>query len=233
MQSGLGLTPLVQEAAPLRRQVAARLRRAIETGALQPGDRLVEKNLCRELNVSRTCLREALRELETDGLLAPAPRRLVVAGITAQDADNIYRARAALEGLVAEQFAELASDDDVAALREVVGALETAYRANDFEQILSGKDRFYEVLCQGARNGIVLEMLTRLNSRINRLRSVSRSDPKRGKASLAEIRQLAKALIARDPAASKQAAIAHVEAAAAAGLKHLSAVSARAPKPAV
>ena len=77
--SSLALVPLKLEAAPLRRKISAALRRAIATGELKPGDRLVEKDLCQELNVSRTSLREALRELQAEKLLVAVPRGLVVA----------------------------------------------------------------------------------------------------------------------------------------------------------
>lgn len=214
-----GLGPVVQEAAPLRRKIAASLRRAMQMGTLPPGTRLVEKELCRDLNVSRTSLREALRELEADGLLARGPRGVMVAPITEDEARNIYSVRAALEGLVAEQFATLANAQDLSALAAVVDALGRAYADNDFPAIVSEKDRFYEVLCVGAGNMVVLDLLTRINSRINRLRSLSRSDPVRGEASLREIRALAQALEARDPQRSRAAAAFHVEKAAEAALK--------------
>jgi DNA-binding GntR family transcriptional regulator len=213
-----GLAPVVQEAAPLRRKITASLRHAIQTGALLPGARLVEKDLCEELNVSRTSLREALRELEAEGLVESRARGLIVTQITEEEARNIYGIRAALEGLVAEQFAERAENHDMVALGAVVERLSQAYAENDFPAIISEKDRFYEVLCVGAKNSVVLEVLTRLNSRINRLRSLSRSDPARGVESLREITSIAQALQERDPARAKAAAVLHVKRAAAAAM---------------
>ncbi len=210
--------PLVQEAAPLRRKISATLRGAIQTGALGPGARLVEKDLCLELGVSRTSLREAMRELEAEGLLARGTRGIVVAQITEEEAHNVYSVRAALEGLVSEQFAELAGEADMDALDGVIDALTKAYSKNDFPAIVSEKDRFYEVLCIGARNLVVLDLLTRLNTKINRLRSLSRSDPKRGVSSLKEINAIAKALRARDGKRARDAAVAHVQKAAEAAL---------------
>jgi hypothetical protein len=100
------------------------------------------------------------------------------------------------------------------------GALvSTAYRAEDFPAILSEKDRFYEVLCLGARNPVVHDLLTRLNSKINRLRSLSRSNSERGPQSLREIEAIAAALRTRSPELSRAAAVAHVERAAEAALK--------------
>lgn len=214
-----GLAPLIQETAPLRRKIAASLRQAIQAGTLRPGTRLVEKDLCQELNVSRTSLREALRELEAEGLLVTGPRGVQVARITQAEARNIYRVRAALEGLVAEQFATNASAPDLADLADAVAALERAYGADEFERIVAAKDHFYEVLCVGAGNLIVLDLLTRLNARINRLRSLTRANPARGAVSLGEVKAIAAALLAHDGARAKAAAVAHVEAAAAAALR--------------
>ncbi|MDB5508477.1 MAG: GntR family transcriptional regulator [Hyphomicrobiales bacterium] len=219
LTSKTGLDPLVNEAAPLRRKITASLRHAVQTGALAPGARLIEKDLCQELNVSRTSLREALRELEVEGLIERSQRGVAVAQITQAEALNIYSVREALEGLVAEQFAQRAEDSDIEALDRVVERLSLAYSLNDFSKIISEKDRFYEVLCLGAKNQVVLDLLTRLNSRINRLRSISRSDPERGVESLSEIQAIAKALRSRDPAAAKDASVAHVRQAARAAMR--------------
>lgn len=210
----IGFAPIMQEAAPLRRMIAASLRRAIEVGQLKPGDRLVEKELCQQLNVSRTSLREALRELQAEKLVSSVPRGLVVTEITPQDADNIYRVRAALEGLVAEQFAEAATDLDTSKLKDAINELERAYKSGDFDKTLVAKTKFYNVICDGAGNAIVRDILAQLHSRINQLRSTSRTDPNRGWASLAEHKDLASALFARDPRAARAAAIRHIDAAA-------------------
>ena len=108
---------------------------------IEPGARLVEKDLCQDLNVSRTSLREALRELEAEGLVESGARGLAVARITPAEARNIYAVRGALEGLVAAQFAELADAGDMQAIADVMSALERAYRDDDFSKIVSEKDR--------------------------------------------------------------------------------------------
>jgi len=213
------LRPVVHESAPLRRKIAASLRKAIQDGALLPGARLVEKDLCEQLSVSRTSLREALRELEVEGVVVATQRGLIVTALTREEAANIYGVRAALEGLIAEQFAQRASEADLLALRRVVDALDRAYKANEFPAIIAEKDRFYEILCLGAKNPIVLEVLTRLNARINRLRSLSRANQARGKASLAEIKSIMQALRARDAVGAREAAVVHVQQAAKAALE--------------
>src|ERR1700721_2979552 len=92
------LAPLHQQPAPLRNKIITALRSAIETGVLQPGARLVERDLCEQLQVSRTSLREALGELQAEGILTYSPtRRLSVSIISRTDAENAYRIRAAME----------------------------------------------------------------------------------------------------------------------------------------
>src|ERR1700734_1717893 len=212
--SSLALVPLKLEAAPLRRKISAALRRAIATGELKPGDRLVEKDLCQELNVSRTSLREALRELQAEKLLVAVPRGLVVAEISEEDAGNIYQVRAALEGLVAAQFAQSANALDVEKLKTALHHLEDAYLAKDFEKILDAKKGFYDAIGLGAKNAVVRDLLDHLGNRINQLRATSRQDDKRWIASLTELKKLAGALFARNPKAARAAAIKHVDAAA-------------------
>ncbi len=214
-----GLNPVQQESAPLRRKIANALRQAIESGAMPAGYRLIEKDLCAELNVSRTVLREALRELETEGLLANGVKGLIVAAISEEEAWNTYAVRGVLEGLVAEQFAARAKEDDLAALEAAGEFLAKAYKSRKIDRILAAKAEFYEVMCSGAGNTVALDMLSRINSRINRLRSLSLSRPNRNAASIAEIRDLIAALKRRDAAAAKQAALLHVAAAAKAALE--------------
>jgi len=209
------LVPLRQESAPLRRKIAASLRAAIESGSLRPGARLVEKDLCQQLGVSRTSLREAIRELESEGLLTTGTSGgVAVAGMTEAEARNIYRVRGALEALAAEQFAESASDAMVARLQAATEALAQAYQSGAIDEMLSAKRHFYETLCLGAGNPVVMDLLTRLNARITLLRTTSLGASGRLAVSIAEIRGLVAALARRDGEAARQAALAHVAAAA-------------------
>src|SRR5579885_3504051 len=105
------LFPISHIAAPVREQVGARLRQAIVTGHFQPGARLIERELCTLLGVSRTSLREALRQLESDGLVVNIPHKgLVVATMTREEAEEIYQVRAAMEGLAGRLAALRATD---------------------------------------------------------------------------------------------------------------------------
>ncbi|MCK0198921.1 GntR family transcriptional regulator [Ancylobacter sp. 6x-1] len=214
----LGVGPLAQESAPLRRRLVATLRGLIANGTLPAGRRLIETELCAELRVSRTVLREALRELEADGLLVAGARGLSVAVLSRAEAQNIYAVRRALEGLIARQFCERAPEIALAALALAHRRLIGAYEADDLAGLLDAKLAFYRALCQGAENLVVLELVERLNARISLLRARSLAQPARKNASLAEIGGLVEALIARDADAAEALAARHIANAAAAAL---------------
>src|SRR5689334_11856309 len=100
---------IVRIAAPIREQIEQQLRQAITSGHFRPGDRLIERELCTLFGVSRASLREALRQLEGDGLLTNIPHKgLVVATMTKEQAFDVYQVRAVLEGLAGRLFAEQA-----------------------------------------------------------------------------------------------------------------------------
>ena len=101
-------------AAPLRLQVLDGLRRAIIEGRLAPGARLTERELTEMMGVSRTVIREALRQLETEGLIANVPNKgPVVRALSLAEAKDLYTIRAVLEGLAARLFVQNAGDVEV------------------------------------------------------------------------------------------------------------------------
>ncbi|MBT3767287.1 MAG: GntR family transcriptional regulator [Rhodospirillaceae bacterium] len=211
----LGLTPLHHEVASLRIKIIEALRQAIEQGVLQPGARLVEKNLCEQLDVSRTSLREALRELQAEGVLTHVSNKgLTVTRITRRDAENIYRIRADLEALVVEQCAQNASDDDIENLEQYAAELKTEYLAGDFIRIVGSKRRFYNLICEVADNSIAINLLNRLTLLTSQLRRVSIVRPDRQAESVGEITDLMVALKRRDIASARKYAKLHVENAA-------------------
>jgi DNA-binding GntR family transcriptional regulator len=205
------LAPLRQQAAPLRNKIIAALRSAIETGLLAPGTRLVEKDLCAQLDVSRTSLRESLRELEADGVLEHTSNRsLTVAAISREEAENIYRIRAVLEALIVEQFIEKASDAEVQLLVRESETLKDAYRSGVLERMLSAKRAFYDRICTGAENAVAFDIINRLVLRTSSLRSRSMLRPERQAQSVAEIDALVNAIQHRDVEAGRRMAIEHV-----------------------
>src|SRR5262245_5016510 len=123
IKGGLEPTAAIRKlAAPLRLQVLDSLREAIIAGRLAPGRRLTERELIEMLGVSRTVVREALRQLESEGLIANIPNKgPVVRELTPDEARDLYAIRSSLEGLAARLFVENADD---AKVKELARALE-------------------------------------------------------------------------------------------------------------
>ena len=211
--AGLGtrLQPVQQASAPLRNKIIAALRSAIETGVLVPGQRLIEKDLCEQLGVSRTSLREALREVQAEGILEyNSSRGLSVSAISVEDAKNIYRLRSVLEALAVEQFIEQASDAQIEELVEESERLKKAYRGGVLADIVGAKRDFYDRICAGAKNPIAFDMINRLVLRTSSLRKRSLVRKERHAQSIKEIEALMKAIQRRDTARARSAAIEHV-----------------------
>lgn len=205
------LAPLRQPSAPLRNKIITALRSAIETGLLVPGQRLIEKDLCDQLAVSRTSLREALRELQAEGILEyNSSRGLSVSRISIENAKNAYRIRAVLEALAVEQFIEHADDAQLKELRQEGERLKRAYRGGVLEEILLAKRTFYDRICAGAKNPMVFDMISRLVLRTSSLRKISLSRKARHQQSIAEIEALLDAIQRRDVRRARAAAIEHV-----------------------
>jgi DNA-binding GntR family transcriptional regulator len=211
VKSTIKLAPLEQQTAPLRNKIIASLRTAIATGVLEPGARLVERDLCAQLGVSRTSLREALRELQADGvLLQTGARGLSVGIVSREEAENAYRIRAVMEALVVEQFIERASDRDIRELVKDGEALKAAYRSGDVARMLLSKQRFFERICIGADNALAFNIINRLVLRTSSLRSRSLARKVRQQQSLDETDAIVKAIRARSVGDARRAATAHV-----------------------
>ena len=209
-------------AAPVRQQVAQTLRNAIMLGRFLPGQRLVEKDLCELMNVSRPSVREALRELESEGLVENIPNKGPrVASISTEDITNIYQIRGVLEALGAKLFALNATDAQIATLEKAVENVATAYRGKSSEENLSAKGRFYDLLLEGAGNSLLTSTHRSITARVNVLRRLSLSSQSRLPESLKEIRIIMKAIKRRDATAAFDASIAHIEFAATAALQSL------------
>lgn len=205
-------TKMTRVVAPIRQQAVEILRSAIASQDLKPGTRLIERELCESLAVSRVVLREGMRQLEAEGLLARDSRgRLIVARLTKVQAKEIYAVRAALEGLAGRLFAEGASDEEVVKLREAYDRLvAAAEQGAGKDSLMEVKDTFYDVLLTGCRNETLRKLLTTLYWRITILRARSIGQPGRVQHSLEEIGAIVEAIERRDADEAEKMCIAHV-----------------------
>ena len=197
--------------APLRHRVLDYIRQAIISGRIAPGARLIERDLIEMMGVSRTVIREALRQLETEGLVATiANKGPVVRQLTAAEARDLYAIRGALLGLAARLFVQNADDADVQSLRAALDETVACYEAGDPDRILDAKNRFYDVLVAGARSDSLSAMLSTLHARIWRWRALGLSHPSRSpmrsRESIDGLRAMFTAITIRDATKAEQCA---------------------------
>ena len=203
-------SPAIQrDAAPLRRQVVERLREAIVSGQLPPGARLIERELTASMGVSRTVIRETLRELESEGLVALIPNKgPIVRELTLAEAADLYAIRAVLEGLAARLFAARAAPPQLARLARALDVTAKAYEQEDPAKIFRAKDAFYSVLFEGAGSETLSLMIGTLHGRISRWRSLGlghpRRSPSRSRETIKNLRALVSALRKRDADQAEQ-----------------------------
>jgi len=220
MLSQLADLKVTRNTITLRQIVLDKLRNAIISTQLKPGQRLVERELCEALEVSRTSVREALRHLESEGLVQFAGQRgPSVSVLDVQDVKNIYELRATLEGLAGELFCNRASDAQISALQDTTHALKKAFDCSEVEDILACTREFYDQLLEGSGNAELDASLNRLLARIMVLRAGTIAQAGRWKHSLMEMQAIMQAISNRDSEAARKACIAHVHAAGAIALK--------------
>ncbi|MBU8817152.1 GntR family transcriptional regulator [Mycolicibacterium goodii] len=215
--------PVGRTAAPLREQVIATLRQAILDFHLVPGQRLVERELIENLGVSRTTIREALRELASEGLVTVVPQRgAIVSAPSLEDATDLYEVRASLESLMVQRFVERASDDQVEQLSRTVGGFADVVNSGaEVREILAAKSKFYAVLTAGASCNAVQQLLEAIQARVQALRATSLAEPGRAHAVVDELEAIVAAIRARDAARASALMSDHVRTAAHTALAHL------------
>ncbi|MEE2062160.1 GntR family transcriptional regulator [Rhodococcus artemisiae] len=200
-------------AAPLRQQVLHAMRDQILNGALRPGQRLRENVLCEQYGVSRTVIREVLRQLESEHLITVLPNRgPIVTVLSEEDIESIYQVRRALEGLAGELFALNANDAQAIALLGHIVDMEQTYLHGTVESREVSKRRFYELLLAGAGNAVLAVSLSGIHSRIAIFRRAAFLDDDRVQSSMRELRSVVVAAAERrDPKAARAACERHIQ----------------------
>ncbi|MFF2139602.1 GntR family transcriptional regulator, partial [Streptomyces sp. NPDC058193] len=185
------------------------LRRRIIEVELQPGERLVERDLATELEVSRIPLREALRLLAAEGLVVLVPHRgALVAPFTPGDVRDLFDVRESLESLAARLAAERADEDGLARLAAGLDAAREATRAHDRAAIAAANAAFHTDIVELASNALLSGVMRPLEARMHWLfRLTARRDPDQ---QCAEHERMYEAIAARDADLAARLAHEHV-----------------------
>ena len=150
-------------------EVTENLRVAIRNGSLQPGARLVERDVAERLKVSRVPVREAIQRLVEEGLLIKIPHRGAFVYVPTRDEiEEISSLRVVLERFVAERVIQRWQPTHEEALRAIVREMRVAAAQRDIQQVYAHDYQFHLTVWQIADHTIMLEVLTGLRVRINR-----------------------------------------------------------------
>ena len=198
----------------LSSKVFQKLRDNILTGKYAEQEELRENTIGKELGVSRTPVREALRQLELEGLVTIIPNKgAYVSGITGEDVKDIYRMRSLLEGLCARWAAERITEEQLGRLDEIILLAEFHSKrenAINAEQITELDGQFHAVLYEACGSRILKHTLTDFHKYVQNARKLSIISGERARKSIREHKMILRAIRERDPDLAEQLANEHI-----------------------
>ncbi len=183
----------------LHGRVFVKLENDILNGKYKPGESLKEASIANEMKVSRTPVRESIRQLELEGLVAYIPNKgVVVKGMSLEDIRDIFDIRMKIEGLAAKRAASNITPEQLKELQEVVEFEEFYTRKGDTEQILKLDTKFHEIIFRASGSRLLDRTLTSFHHYIQRARNLSLKDKERAKKALIEHKAIMQAIARKD-----------------------------------
>jgi len=175
------------------------LRAMIVSGQIQPGDPLREQELCDELGISRTPLREAIRTLAREGLVKLYPNRSAIcAPVDIAEVGDLFQTISHLESLGAMLACQRATDDDIEAIFELHRRMMKWFEQRQLRRYIEANQAIHRSLIQASRNVVLIEMWELLVPRVERARLLANLYPDRWHAAVDEHERMLVALKARD-----------------------------------
>lgn len=198
----------------LRRRVFQKIRDGILKGEYKENEELRESTIGKKLGVSRTPVREALRQLELEGLVKIVPNKgAYVTGITGKDVKDIYLVRSLLEGLCARWATEHITEEQIEKLEEIV--LLSEFHANKNQKEKSGQvveldGKFHEVLYEASNSRILEHVLSDFHKYVQMARQASVTREHRAEKSIKEHKEILEAIKQKDADKAEQLANEHI-----------------------
>lgn len=190
---------------PIREIVLERLRKAIMDGSFEPGDRLVETSIAEGMGVSRTPVREALRQLEIEGLAENVPRKgTIVKGISKRDILEIYEIREVLEGLAFRLACNNISEERILELKEMLLEMEQSIDNNDIKEYWRLHGEFHNTIMYFSNNQRLIDQMKQIYEYLSKLRNFTLVMNKRRIIAMEEHKALIKAFENKDEILAEQ-----------------------------
>jgi DNA-binding GntR family transcriptional regulator len=195
----------------LHEQVAATLRQMLVEGLIPPGAKLNERELCEELNISRTPLREAIKMLAVEGLVELLPNRGSVAiELSAADVRHTFEVMAGLEGLSGELAAQRITESELDEIKALHYEMMAAYTRRDLSAYYQLNAAIHRAINQAAKNPVLTATYNQVNARLQALRFRSNQDGEKWQHAVDEHAAMIDALSARDPEALRRVLMSHL-----------------------
>lgn len=194
----------------LRDHVHKALRLAILSGRYAPQERLNERQLADELGVSTTPLKEAMRQLESEGLIATLPRRGIIVLYSRTWAEEMILARAALESMIAHLAARRIDDAAKRGLAETMAKMAEATEEMDPDRLIALNELFHDQIHKASECLYLGKLIERQRFYDAGTRRIIHSDPEEKARALAEHNAVGRAIIARDIEGAERAMRDHV-----------------------
>ncbi len=187
-----------------------RVRDAIIDGRISPGERLVERTLAERLGVSRSVIREVIRNLESEGFIENTLSGPRLATLSIDQAQQIYEIRLLLEPSAAAACAQAATPETGPLLRGVLEEIRRAHEANSANGALRASTRFYQIIFETGGHDIAWEIVQRLNGRISQMRALTLSAQGRQTTGIKRLSQIVTAIEQRNAPAASNACRDHI-----------------------
>ena len=202
----------IQNHRPLREMVYEELKMQILTGAIVPGTRMMEVELAKEIGVSRTPIREAIRKLEKEGLVTIEPRRGAYASqISTEDMVEILEVRQNMEGLAAFFAASRMTPEQMNELKTVSESYNAAVKSGNMEDMIKHDTRFHRIIVESCNNKILVQMIEQLQELVLRFRYIYYDNFRRAENMPEEHQTILEAIENGDADAARQAADIHID----------------------
>ncbi len=192
-------------------QVFEKLENDIITGVYPRGEILTELKLVEQLGVSRTPIREALRRLEQERLIADSGKGSIVLGITEEDLLDIMNIRQRIEGLAAYYAIQNMTDEGRQKLTHVVDLQEFYHSKGDADRLQQVDDEFHDLICQLSCRTVLMDTLIPLHRKTRRYRRISMQDAARTAKTQQEHRAIYDALMAGNAQEAMDLTARHIE----------------------
>jgi len=189
----------------LREKILENIRDAIIAGSLKAGSRVSEPELAERYGISRTPIREAFRQLESEGYLSVIPRRgAVVREFNQKDVEEFYAIKSILEGYAARRACEKLTEKELDRLQAINKRLSELAGSNDIKTFFRVHSDFHDLFIKAADNEKLRDLITSLVTRFQRLRLMSLSMPNRMKVSVQEHDKIIEAFRKKDASAAEK-----------------------------